>query len=421
MSWRDRLQPASFRGVPFFVQSGSKKPGRRTVIHEFPTREDVEIDDLGRGPDRFEIKAFVAGADYDQARDALEAALVAPGPGTLVYPTRGRLQVVIEGEPQIAEEFIDKSGVAIFTFAVVVFAPNPPAQAPATGHALTSAANAVTNAAAAKFVTTFTTTGLASSFVDSAISRVRDAASALATAREAISGALAIADTVTDSLEDFADDAESLVADPSRLAGEFQPLADDILRAGARAADAASRSALAVRDAGRIAINRRTTRQTLVGSAAMQAVGTSDLPISEATELSAREASNRKELTNLIRASAIASVARAAVSLPFTSRDEAIAASDVLSAEIDDVAEDVDDDTYVALRNMRVALAAHLSRVASTLPEIRTYTVAQDSSVTMIAHWLYGDATRADEIVARNSIKNPGLIPAGTQLEVTSA
>ena len=78
MSWRDRLQPASFRGAQFFVESNSKTPSRRQVIHEFPLREDVELDDMGRGPDRFQVKGYVIGPDYDIARDALEDALHVP-------------------------------------------------------------------------------------------------------------------------------------------------------------------------------------------------------------------------------------------------------------------------------------------------------------------------------------------------------
>jgi hypothetical protein len=74
------------------------KPARRQVIHEFPNSEIVLVDDLGRGPDRFEMKAYVVGDDYDLDRDALRDALLTPGPGTLVHPTWGRMNVAIEGE-----------------------------------------------------------------------------------------------------------------------------------------------------------------------------------------------------------------------------------------------------------------------------------------------------------------------------------
>ncbi len=420
MSWRDRLSPASFRGVAFFVDSISMKPSRRTVVHEFPGREDVIVDDLGRGPDRFEIKAYVIGPDYDQARDALEDAIMTPGSGTLVHPTRGRMNVAVEGEPQIEESPKSRGGMASISFSVVKVVPGSIAATPATGAQLTAAANLVTTTTGTSFVRDFSTLAMAESFVASAVSRVQDAASALATARAAISGALNIADAVTGALEDFTEGAEALVADPASLLGDFQGLAEDILRAGVRATEAATSAVRATQDAAEILTNRRTSRQTLAASATMQGLGATDSPISTATELSERESDNRRALTNMLRASSIAAVSRAAVAMPFTSLQEAQAASAQLTAEIEDVSEDIDDDTYIALRNLSVAVTAHLAEVASRLPETRTYTVIEDTSSIMLAHWLYGDADRADEIVARNSIPNPGLIPMGTQLEVTT-
>lgn len=422
MSWRDRLQPASFRGAQFFVESNSKTPSRRQVIHEFPLREDVELDDMGRGPDRFQVKGYVIGPDYDIARDALEDALMTPGAGSLVLPTRGRMQVALEGDPQIEESPASRGGMATFTFSVVLVLPGSTApKTPATGQALARTANAVSDAAGGRFVSTFSTTGMPSGFIQSAIDRTTEAAAALTTAREAISGALGIADSVTRALETFASDVDAMVADPYLLLGRFGPLAEDILSAGVRATDAAESAALAIRDAGRITVNRRTTRQTLAASLVMQDVGADDTEIAEVTPMSEREASNRTELTNMIRAVSLAAIARAAVSMPFTSHQEAIAAASALASQIETASETLDDETYIAMRNMGVALSAHLARVASTLPEIRTHVVTGDTSVTMLAHWLYGDATRADEIVARNRIKNPGLIPVGTRLEVTAA
>ncbi len=419
MSWRDRLQAATFRSVPFFIDSTNARPSRRTEIHEFPGREDVIADDLGRGPDRFQIKAYVIGADYDQARDALETALLTPGPGTLVHPTRGRMSVIVEGDLDIVETR-DKGGFATISFNVVKSVPGTLAATPATGQQLTIAANVVSQATGDSFIANFDTAGMSDGFTASAISRVNDAASALASARSAISGALNIADSLTGALDDFTDSTEALVADPASLLSGFQDLAEDILRAGVRARESTLSAARATRDASNIILNRRASRQTLAASATMQAIGADDSPIGTDTELTAREHENRRSLTNMLRASSVAAVSRAAVSMPFTSLQEARAASAQLIAEIEDLSEDVDDDTYIALRNMSVALSEHLSRVASTLPEMRSVTVLEDSSSIMIAHWLYGDALRADEIVARNSIPNPGLISMGTVLEVTT-
>lgn len=48
MSWTDRLQPASFRGVAFKVDGDDLQIGRRTVVHEYPGRDTPSVEDMGR-------------------------------------------------------------------------------------------------------------------------------------------------------------------------------------------------------------------------------------------------------------------------------------------------------------------------------------------------------------------------------------
>ena len=78
--WRKRLLPASFRGVPFEVESDSAPVGRRTQVHEFVQRDDPVVEDLGRQVRTYKLAAFVIGGDYMAKRDALLAALVGEKP-----------------------------------------------------------------------------------------------------------------------------------------------------------------------------------------------------------------------------------------------------------------------------------------------------------------------------------------------------
>ena len=94
VGWQSRLLPASFRGVPFFVASHELQGGRRGVLHEFPDRDIPVTEDLGRAAGRYSIEAFVIGADYDQDRDDLiDAVFNVAGPGTLVHPYLGTIEV----------------------------------------------------------------------------------------------------------------------------------------------------------------------------------------------------------------------------------------------------------------------------------------------------------------------------------------
>ena len=84
MSWRDRLLPASYRGVAFHVASHqSEAAGRRVAVHEYPGRDLPYAEDLGRRASEYTLQAYVVGRDYDRARDALVAACALPGAGRL--------------------------------------------------------------------------------------------------------------------------------------------------------------------------------------------------------------------------------------------------------------------------------------------------------------------------------------------------
>ncbi|MCL0885336.1 DNA circularization N-terminal domain-containing protein [Escherichia marmotae] len=98
MTWKDRLQDASFRGVPFKVEEEMREPvvvWKRTNTR---TRHKPYTEDLGKVTFRPSITAYVVGDDCFDQRDRLIDALNKPGPGTLVHPTYGELKVCVDGE-----------------------------------------------------------------------------------------------------------------------------------------------------------------------------------------------------------------------------------------------------------------------------------------------------------------------------------
>ncbi len=89
----DQLRPATFRGVPFQVDGSSFETGRRTQVHEYPQRDKPYAQDLGRSTRQLRFDAFVVGDDYVQQSDAVLGAIEEGGPGTLVHPWFGSLNV----------------------------------------------------------------------------------------------------------------------------------------------------------------------------------------------------------------------------------------------------------------------------------------------------------------------------------------
>lgn len=123
--WRDNLLPAMFDGVPFFCEAGSRESGRRTVIHEYPKRENCYTEDMGRRATQYTVRGYVVsfmkdagllsggaqGAiqalgltkapvnglaaslfmkDYRIARDMLQDRLDSPSEGVLQLPYMAR-------------------------------------------------------------------------------------------------------------------------------------------------------------------------------------------------------------------------------------------------------------------------------------------------------------------------------------------
>ena len=88
-----QLYPALYKGVRFLIQSHTLTAGRKTVTHEFPNSDIRVVEDLGALPDTFVITGITTGGNYKNDRDNLIAALNSPGPGLLVHPFFGTLEV----------------------------------------------------------------------------------------------------------------------------------------------------------------------------------------------------------------------------------------------------------------------------------------------------------------------------------------
>jgi prophage DNA circulation protein len=90
--WADGLLPASFRGIPFAVRTAPIKRGRKVAVHEYPFRDDVWVEDLGRGTRVISFTGFILGDDVYAQRDAHVMAAETAGQGTLVHPSLGSVQ-----------------------------------------------------------------------------------------------------------------------------------------------------------------------------------------------------------------------------------------------------------------------------------------------------------------------------------------
>jgi prophage DNA circulation protein len=122
MSWKDNLLQASFRGIPFHVQSHEYSGGRRTsIFYLLYGDKDFEpvVEDSGPEADEFSIEAYViqndaSDLDYFPRRDNLIAALKKLGPGLLIHPYLGEINVAVLGRFSMSETW-EEGGIARFS------------------------------------------------------------------------------------------------------------------------------------------------------------------------------------------------------------------------------------------------------------------------------------------------------------------
>ena len=123
MSWLTLLD-ASFRGVPFQVESITDKGEKSLAVHEYPYRPGAEVEDLGRKARVIPIKALFWGQSYKSGVEALVKALEKDGKGELVHPVFGSVEVCIRTW-EVAHD-AERANFASVSFEAVEAGPDNP-------------------------------------------------------------------------------------------------------------------------------------------------------------------------------------------------------------------------------------------------------------------------------------------------------
>jgi prophage DNA circulation protein len=91
--WTKTLRPASYKGVGFFVEDEGGKSGRYVATHAYVKAESHQTEDMGRLPRDYHVSAYLAADDADTALQSFVDLCSEAGPGTLVLPMQGAVQV----------------------------------------------------------------------------------------------------------------------------------------------------------------------------------------------------------------------------------------------------------------------------------------------------------------------------------------
>jgi prophage DNA circulation protein len=412
MSWRENLQKGSFRGAAFFWRSADGEIGRKTARHDYPLRDEAYIEDLGKVPREFTLEVIVIGPEYLAARDKLIAACEEAGPGSLVHPTMGTLQVALNGRVRISES-TSEGGMCRFTLPFVLAGENKyPTAANDTSGAVATRADAALGKVKDDFGSVVTVVQKPAYIDDHLQGLATSALDKIAGVRGMIAAPL-VPERVTALLATYRQlngSVSALVRSPLELAAGLQGF---------------------VAGLSTLTDNPFSAFKSLRG---LFDWGSDLKPVPRTTSNRIVQAENQAAMVTLIRSSAVIEAARAVSESGFVggraadgnvyqaeipSYQEAVKVRDELADRLDVLMEDsVADDTYQSLAALRVAVITDINARGADLARTVAYRPVTTLPALVVAYQLYDDAERSEEIIARNRIRHPGFVTGGRDLEV---
>lgn len=383
-----KLQPASFRGVPFEVEEAPIAVGRRVEVHEYPKRDKPYVEDMGRAARDIRVTGFVVGDDYIEQSKKLIEELEKKGDGTLVHPWLGSLKVTLKELARIG--YGRQNGLGVATIEMVFVEAGElsyPGASNATGLQSRVAADKLGASSVTEFSRRFNTAGMPDFVTQAArgdLSRIfglvggntipgLDQLGYLNTANRGLSSML------------------GLLSSPMSLG-------NGIL--GFFGLSGVQQSA------GSLMNNLRSLLR-LAGSSKLAPPVQSSI----ITPSRVQETANTTELNALTRRAVLVQAVGISSMVPVTVYDDAIEVRNDLAAALDAETLTAGDDVYVQLVDARTAVWRDLTDRARGSARLTNIRPSQTEPAIVLAYDLYERADRDDELVQRNRIMHPGFVP----------
>lgn len=398
-SFFDKLRQASFRGVRFEVEDVDAAGGRRVVLHEYPLRDTPFSEDLGRRARDFSVRGYIIQGrtyDYFGARADMLKALEAAGPGELVHPWYGEVSVVVE-EYRLHETTAQGGLLELdIRFREAGQLANPTA-ATDTAKSVFSAATGVRSALKSSFLSAFSP---ALDEIDKLSSTLSDAANLamefVGLPQSLISEGLAY--------------AQGLIATPAALFDALTGLFGGLF---GNETDEGDTAALTISGSGTSSEGEKKVYTPTFSTSTQpleSILGGSAVVTTEAERV----------LRDTVAQIVVIEAATATASREYVTADDALADREAVVSALDTIEPVADDVVFQELTGLRMAVVTDLTSRGAELPRVRTVTLPSTIPALVTAYRIHGDASRDEEIVARNRIRHPGRVPGGTPLEVLS-
>ncbi len=410
--FRDNLLPGSFRGVPFEVPGGETVVGRLTVHHQYPKRDKGLVEDLGRADSQFIVEGFIIGDDYLKGRNRLILALMEEGPGTLVHPTFGELQVTLVDQARLREQFIERRGMVTFTLRFIEAGPDqqPGAQID-TQMQVDAAADDAYDACHDDFASEFDIDSAPGWSVESITDEIRNAADTISAVRQRLTLNLTALSQLVQAGNQFKASLVGLLAVPNALATQLSALVRGLV--GLFDFSAAQQQVFG---------ESTSVRKPISELLSLSGYGATRPTVPTNTPSRRQQAANQAAVATLVARASVIEAVRASTFVPFSSRDEAIALRNDLYDALEELILDAPDPVYRVLLNLRAAMVQDITDRGADLSALSAITLADSTPAVVLSFRLYDSIDYAQEIVDRNqpaaTVMHPLFVPGGAPLEV---
>ena len=428
-----KLYPASFRGVAFQVRGHGSSGGRRLASFEFPLRDDGAVQDMGQRQRVYRLSAFLLGANAPAAAANLQYACEAFGfPGTLVHPWLGRLMVSCDRWSRHDDVGTGNMIVFDLDFIEAGALPSPVATIDTSSQvamaaddnlsALQIAFNAIHSLAHLPHYAALHDQGIVDqlggylgNLVGVSGFAPTDLIAAVLTLKQTPIVQLALSDSIAATLmapfSAYATYLTSILttggihSQASGLSG-WVPSSLDTVGSGSSSA-----SSFVINSRGDLGMQTDPSFGLAVLAAWSPNLTTSGAD----TAVQVAMGTNAQAITNLVNGAAVTAMAQVYATTDWPNAQAALAARTQMMTLINAQIQAADalgqGQSVMAWQPLQTAVYNDLTTRAAQVPSLTTYQVAANLPALVLAHKLYQDASRADEIVAMTGAVHPGFMP----------
>ena len=406
--WREVLRPASFRNVPFFVRSDTRSHQNDIVEHKIANSDTNYLDRMGGNNEREEVTAYLASDNVIAESEALFGACKDDSAATLVLPVEGARQMSCLSISRAHDR--DIQGYIAFDLSFIQDGLATPLGAIAVlERAVSVLAESAPAIVRGAFLRNFSTLGQVQWVLDNARYAMQGFASEFDAVRNEIRMTSSAGSTAARSVVRLFDDAYELAYDGKEFAHVSQTFLGQSVRNGAGGAfvDRAHEMMTVLRE------GATTPDDAFEAFETMAEFGLSDARSLVVGLSSAQDDANHQAITAAVRRMAVVNLAMLAAEIDHEDRRSAMnmraTVSELMQREISMARGDHEVVGY--LQSLRGKASDAIRQKMASITGVVEVETSQSASARVHAYRLYGDARRAGEIVARNRLRGPSMVP----------